>query len=118
MKLTAKIILIFALVLGSMLHSFADRGVRKKAKNKVMLNISSNSLSFKSSLNYNLKNGLKYKGFMLTETKPLPNFICLNGINSFQKGNTIYLSPYKQKIIIPELKQGYTGMKLIIKSRD
>jgi hypothetical protein len=35
---------------------------------------------------------------------------------SYQKGNTIYIIPYKQKIIMPEVKPGYTGMKLIIRS--
>lgn len=118
MRFTTKSILILALILGSMMHSFADRGVRKKSKNKVVLNISSNTTSFRNSLSYNLKNGLKYNGFILNEPKPLTSFISLNGVNSYQKGNTIYLSPYKQKIIVPELKQGYTGMRLIIKSRD
>jgi hypothetical protein len=118
MRFSTKSILVFALILGSMMHSFADRGVRRKSKSKVVLNISTNTASFKNSLSYNLKNGLKYKGFILTEPKPITSFISLNGINSFQKGNTIYLTSYKQKIIVPELKQGYTGMKLIIKSRD
>jgi len=99
------------------LHVFADRGLKKKTKNKVVLNISSAN-SFKNSLTSNLKAGLKYKGFLLTETKPLNSYISLNGINTYQKGNTIYLAPYKQKVIVPELKQGYTGMKLILKSKD
>ena len=117
MTRTAKTILLLTFILGNILNGFADRGVRKKAKNKVVLNISNNT-SFKNSLSFNLKTGLKYKGFLLTEPKPLTSFVSLNGINTYQKGNTIYLSTYKQKVIIPELRQGYTGMKLILKSKD
>jgi len=113
----AKIILLFTFILGNILNGFADRGVRKRAKNKVVLNIT-NTASFRNSLSFNLKTGLKYKGFLLTEPKPITSFVSLNGINTYQKGNTIYLSPYKQKVIVPELRQGYAGMKLILKSKD
>jgi hypothetical protein len=117
MTRSAKIILLFTFILGNILNGFADRGVRKRAKNKVVLNIT-NTSSFRNSLSFNLKTGLKYKGFLLTEPKPITNFISINGINTYQKGNTIYLSPYKPKVIVPELRQGYAGMKLILKSKD
>ena len=99
------------------MYSFADRGLRRKSKNKVTLNINTNS-SFKNSLSFNLKNGLKYKGVLLTGNQTENNAIFNNTITTYQKGNTIYLIPSKQKILIPEVTQGYTGMKLIIKSKD
>lgn len=118
MTRSAKTILLLTFILGNILNGFADRGVRKRAKNKVVLNITNNTSSFRNSLSSNLKTGLKYKGFLLTEPKPITSYVSLNGINTYQKGNTIYLSTYKQKVIVPELKQGYTGMKLILKSKD
>lgn len=117
MTRSAKTILLLTFILGNILNGFADRGVRKRAKNKVVLNVT-NTTSFRNSLSFNLKTGLKYKGFLLTEPKPLTSYVSLNGINTYQKGNTIYLSPYKQKVLVPELRQGYTGMKLILKSKD
>ena len=118
MRRSAKTILIVGLILGTMLHSFADRGLRRKAKNHVILNINTSN-TFTNSLSFNLKTGLKYKGFFLNETAPVNNFISVrNSIATYQKGNTIYLIPNKRKLITPEVKQGYTGMKLIIKSRD
>ena len=49
----AKSILLLTFILGSILNGFADRGVRKRAKNKVVLNIT-NTASFRNSLSFNL----------------------------------------------------------------
>jgi hypothetical protein len=35
---------------------------------------------------------------------------------TYQKGNTVYIIPQKQVYTVPEMKQGYTGLKLIIKT--
>lgn len=50
-----------------------------------------------------------------SESTPPGCFIQGSSMKLYQKGNTIYLIPNQQKIIIPEIKQGYTGMKLILK---
>jgi hypothetical protein len=55
---------------------------------------------------------------LYTGAQTVNNSIFVNTLSTYQKGNTIYLVPNKQKIIIPEIKQGYTGMRLIIKSKD
>lgn len=113
MKQISKSILIFGLLASGVLVSFADRGIRKKAKNKVMLNVSANP--FKSNLLYNAGNGLKYKGSLLVTEQKENQSLVSSSLLTYQKGNTIYILPYKQKVLIPEVKQGYTGMKLIIK---
>ena len=86
----------------------SDRGVRKKARtNHVILNVSPSE-------------ALKKK---LSELKSSDATYCdegttnFNSIKTFQKGNTIYIQPAPQKIITTEIKQGYTGLKLIIKSK-
>jgi hypothetical protein len=117
MKLSAKTISILCLVLCSAVYSFADRGLRKKSKNKVVLNISTNT-NFKNDLSNNLKSGLRHKGIQLNESQLDGKLFFTSNILSYKKGNTIYLIPNKQKIIIPEISQGYTGMKLIIKSNN
>ena len=109
-------ILLLAISLNSiMLLSYADRGVTKKGKTKITLNIAP-STSLKTDLSFNLKSGLKYKGSLLSGSTKTSTMVMQNTVVTYQKGNTIYVIPYKQKIIVPEMRQGYTGMKLIIKS--
>ncbi len=98
--------------MGQLFTSFADRGIGKK-KSKVVLNIKM-PVSFQSSLNFNLRNGLKYTGSLISST---PKTYSSNALITYQKGNSIYIMPYKQKLLVADVKQGYTGTKLIIKIR-
>ena len=93
--------------------SFADRGVGKK-KNKVILNIKTPN-HFQSSLNFNLKNGLKYTGSLINTslTTTPPN--SFSYLVTYQKGNSVYILPYKQKIFVADVRQGFAGTKLIIR---
>ena len=111
----AKKILLMGILTGTMLVSFADRGAGKKSRNKVILNINTTNSSFKNAISFNLKGGLKYKGSLLANTQQ-NNAGISTELVTYQKGNSIYIIPYKQKIIVPEIKQGYTGLKLIIKT--
>ncbi|HNP54255.1 MAG TPA: hypothetical protein PKK69_06545 [Ferruginibacter sp.] len=118
MKQHVKAIFLLSLMVGGMLFSFADRGIRKKSKSHVSLNIgSNNSIGFKKSLSlaFSNNNGLHYKGSLLLSEKKENQSLVSSSLMTFQKGNTIYILPVKQKIFVPEIKQGYTGMKLIIK---
>jgi hypothetical protein len=112
-----KSLLLLGILAGTMFYSFADRGMRKKARNRVTLNIATNS-SFKNSLSLNLSTGLKYKGMLFTGFQKQQNSLVASSLVTYQKGNTVYLIPNKQKMIVPEIQQGYTGMKLIIKSKN
>jgi hypothetical protein len=115
MRKFIKSLLIVSVVISNTLsYSFADRGVRSRSKKNISLNINTSN-NFRSSLNLNLKTGLKYNGIEFSENTPPSCFIQGSSVKLFQKGNTIYLMPSQQKIIIPEIKQGYTGMKLILK---
>jgi hypothetical protein len=97
--------------------SFADRGTGKKSKVKTALNITTPTASLKSSILSNIKsNGLSYKGSLLSTRKTGPNTVISSSLMTYQKGNTTYIIPYKNKVTIPEMKQGYTGVKLIIRS--
>lgn len=99
---------------GTAFNAMADRGVGKKSKTtKVTLNISTPS-TLKNSLSLNLKTGLRYTGSMVQSQQ---NGMMKTSLVTYQKGNITYIIPYKQKIVMPEIKPGYTGMKLIIKPR-
>jgi hypothetical protein len=116
MKQTFKILLIASLVCGNILSSFADRGLRKKSRSHISLNINTEH-GFKNNISLNLKNGLKYKGMMLTGYES-QNFSNFSFLKYYQKGNTLYILPPKQKMLSTELKQGYTGLKLVITAKN
>lgn len=115
MTQNAKFILVALLFSGTMLSGFADRGISKRKTPANNLFIASDSPG--SHITLSLKTGLKYKGSLLSGVSAVSaNSLTYNSYVKFQKGNTIYLVPYKQKVIVPEIRQGYTGFKLIIKS--
>jgi hypothetical protein len=112
LKKILRISLLVTVLTGQMLFSFADRGVGKK-KTKIVLNIKSPA-NFNKSLNFNLRTGLKYTGSLITA----PGNVCsFNTLVTYTKGNSIYILPYKQKIIVADIRQGYSGTKLIIRRK-
>ncbi len=97
---------------------FADRGTGKKSnKVKTTLNINTSSSSLKSSILSNLKNGLAYKGSLLANRQVSNSLIVNNNLMTYQKGNTTYIIPFKSKMTVTDMKQGYAGVKLIIRSK-
>ncbi|MCW3094022.1 MAG: hypothetical protein JWP81_5091 [Ferruginibacter sp.] len=96
-------------------EAWADRGIGKKG-NKTVLNITAPS-NIRNSIAFNLKSGLTYKGSLLNTGKNLGSAIVNNSIITYQKGNTTYILPYKNKITVTEIGQGYTGMKIIIRKK-
>ena len=99
---------------GVAFSALADKGIGKKNKTKVTLNINTSN-SLRNSISLNLKSGLKYTGSLLVNQQYEGNVILSNTLLTYQKGNTVYIIPHKQIIAVPEMRQGYTGMKLIIK---
>ena len=110
----AKMILGIVILSGITLSALADRGIGKKNKTNVSLNITTSG-SLRNSISLNLKSGLKYTGSLLTNQQTDGKTILSNTLLTYKKGNTVYIIPHKQIIAVPEMSQGYTGMKLIIK---
>lgn len=110
----SRIVTVIVLVCGICLFAFADRGGFVK-KNKPRLNIETNG-NLKNSIPFNLKSGLSYRGSFFTNSQKIGNTMVSDVYVSFKKGNTIYIVPYKQKILIPEYTQK-EGYKLILRSR-
>lgn len=118
MKPLLKKSLFISMLLSIAIFTFADRGVGKKAKVKTLLNITTTA-SLRNSISLNIKSGLSYKGSLSTSGQSLSgNSMLSNTILTYQKGNTTYIIPYKHKIVMPEIKAGYTGVKMIIRSRN
>lgn len=110
----SKIASVILLVCGVCLFAFADRGTFVK-KNKTHLNIRTNG-NLKNSIPFNLKSGLTYRGSFLLNSQVIGNSVVSDAYVSYRKGNTIYILPYKQKVLIPEYNQK-DGYKLIIRGR-
>jgi hypothetical protein len=117
MRQFTKSILILCIVSGNMLYLYADRGVRRKAKNKVVLNINTN-YNFRNSLNTNLNSGMKFNDYSLIEADCESTYVSGLLVSTYQKGNVVYLLPNKQKTVTPEIKQTFSGSKLVIKSKS
>ncbi len=115
MNTFTKKLLTIALLFSVAQVAMADRGVGKKSKNKTILNIYTLS-TVRNSIAFNLKSGLSYKGSLLSGTNAVGNSVMSNSLITYQKGNITYIIPYKHKILVPEIRQGYTGMKIIIRS--
>ncbi len=112
-----KTMIITAVLSGFAAVTFADRGAGKRNKLKTLLNINTN-YSLKNSLSANIKTGLTYKGSLLTGNRQvIGTSVISNSLMTYQKGNITYIIPYKQKMMMPEMTQGYTGIKLIIRSK-
>jgi hypothetical protein len=112
-----KTMLLGVVLVSTTTSAFADRGIGKKAKNKVSISLTGAS-TLKSSLFSNLKSGVTYKGNIALKK----NFVTSRGafsnsVATFQKGNTTYIIPTRNKIVIPEIKQGYTGLKIVIPTK-
>ena len=114
MKKITKMLLVVSILAGMAFSALADRGIGKKSKSKVELNMSTPT-GLRNSISLNLKSGLKYTGSLLTKQQFTGSNIYNNTLVTYQKGNTVYIIPSKQMVAVPEMKQGYTGLKLIIR---
>ncbi|MEO9022653.1 MAG: hypothetical protein ABI237_17275 [Ginsengibacter sp.] len=110
----SKIATVILLVCGVCLFAFADRGGFVK-KNNPHLNINING-NLKNSIQFNLKSGLSYRGSFFINRQQVGNNVVSDAYISYKKGNTTYIVPYKQKVLIPEYSQ-QNGYKLIIRGR-
>ena len=94
--------------------AIADRGGFGR-RNKIHFNIITLN-TLKNSVAFNLRSGLNYRGNSILNQQQVGNSIFTNSIASYQKGNTIYILPYKQRV----LTQSYSpasGYKLILRSK-
>ena len=111
----AKMILVVLMLSGIGFSALADKGIGKKNKAKITLNINAGN-SIRKSISLNLKTGLKYTGSLMVTPQLNGTSYLNNTLLTYQKGNTVYIIPQKQVYTVPEMKQGYTGLKLIIKT--
>lgn len=108
-----KILLFIVLLSGIINIASADRGSFAKKRSKTHLNIAILP-TLKNSIAFNLKSGLNYKGSSILNHGQVGNVMLNNTVISYKKGNSIYIIPYKQKVLIPSYSPE-SGYKLIIR---
>ena len=97
------------------LWASADRGGFGRKRSNIHLNITTLS-TLRSSIYYNLRSGLSYKGSTYLGQEQVGNSFYANTLISYKKGNTVYILPYKHKILIPQYS-AEGGSKLIIRRK-
>ena len=109
MRKTGKILFSFLLLTAVVLPSFADRGVSKRSRSKVAINIDTH-FSLKNNLS-----GLKYNGSL---SNPCSYLNCKEAGNliTYQKGNSIYIIHAKQKTVMLDADNSPEAIKVIVKS--
>lgn len=93
----------------------ADRGGFGRKRAKIHLNILTFN-TLKRSITFNLKSGLTYRGSTMVDQQQIGNSLFNSSVLSYKKGNTVYILPIKQKILIPDYNPS-TGYKLIIRPK-
>jgi len=108
------VILVVVMLCSAGIFAFADRGGITR-KDKPQLNIELHG-TLKNSIPFNLKSGIVFRGSEILSSERVGNSIVSESLVSYRKGNTIYLIPYKQRLVIPEYSNK-GGYKIIIRSR-
>ena len=114
MKVFSKILILSLFICGVGYYTLADKG-RFVKKNKTQLNIKTTA-TLQNSIPFNLKSGLSYRGSFSLNKQQIGSSVISDAYISYRKGNTVYILPYKQRILIPEYSQK-EGYKLIIRNR-
>ncbi len=115
MNKTSKILFILSLFTFICWVAMADRGGFGRKRNKIQLNITTHN-TLKKSIPLNLRSGVNFKGSQLLNHKKIGSTIFTTALISYKKGNSIYIIPYKQKILIPSYTLA-SGYKLIIRRK-
>ena len=115
MNRLTKIILVLVVFNSATALASADRGGFGRKRSKVHLNITTFH-SLKKSIPFNIKSGLTCRGSMLVDQQQVGTTFYNSTLLTYKKGNTVYVLPYKQKVLIPDYKPS-TGYKLIIRPK-
>ncbi|MFN2437592.1 MAG: hypothetical protein ABR503_00225 [Chitinophagaceae bacterium] len=95
---------ITALLIGGSLAAFATLGDGTGTKSSY----SKSLLSYKPVYNYKhftLKSGYNYRGSHIFSPKTSKeNYIILNKVITYQKGNTTYILPLKRKVLLDKIR--------------
>lgn len=93
--------LVTALFIGVSIAAFATLGDGGKknttTKGKNLLSSRSTTYNYKT---FSLKSGYNYRGNSFLNTEPKSQFVMLNTVMTYQRGNATYMLPLKKKLLL------------------
>jgi hypothetical protein len=98
---------LMALLLVSAAHiAFASFTGTSEDKSKTLYSLKNfNKTFYRSASPFSLRAGFEYKGSRLISVKREENgTLNLNSMMRYEKGNTVYIYPYKVKVNVPKFK--------------
>ena len=75
--------------------TLGDGGKKNKSNSVIVYNYSKN---------FSLRSGFNYKSNNIFATPETKNFIMLNTVVTYQKGNATYVMPLKKKVLLEKIK--------------
>lgn len=115
MRLPLKISILVLILSGIVFASYADRGINKRAKKKISVHIPAEIQSGKSALN--ATNNATYKGSVLNncEDECAPQSASGHYLMTYQKGNSLFILPVRQKVFLSDGEHSSTIPRLVVK---
>ena len=78
-------------------------GGKKSTSAKSLLSLRSNSLNYRS---FSLKSGYNFRGMSVIGTSRQDQYLTLNTVITYEKGNATYILPLKRKLLLDKVKFG------------
>jgi hypothetical protein len=100
-----------ALLLAVVGLSFASKGGGGEKKNK-SVPLKTEFTPIRTTGNFTLKSSLNYSGSFFLGQERTKNTISFNSLVTYEKGNSIFIMPYKYKVNIPGVSDGVNRTNL------
>lgn len=91
---------VIAVISLTAIAAFATLGDGRVKKNKPGQSLLTNKTKTTS---FSLRSGYSFRGSQVINTQA-QNFVSLNTVLTYQKGNTTYIVPLKKKVLLPNVK--------------
>ncbi len=99
---------VIAVISLTAIAAFATLGDGRVKKNKPGQSLLTNKTKTTS---FSLRSGYSFRGSQVINTQA-QNFVSLNTVLTYQKGNTTYIVPLKKKVLLPNVKIDISNRQL------
>ncbi|MBN8674159.1 MAG: hypothetical protein J0L56_08495 [Chitinophagales bacterium] len=99
-KFPGRTLAVIALISLTTVAAFATLGDGRVKKSKPGQSLLTNKTKTTS---FSLRSGYSFRGSQVINTQA-QNFVSLNTVLTYQKGNTTYIVPLKKKVLLPNVK--------------
>jgi hypothetical protein len=110
LKVFGKKLVVFLLIAGSAVASFATLGDGKikTTKDRPLRSLLSNKTQANS---FSLRSGYTFRGTQVM-SPAAPQYLDMNTLITYQRGNSTYILPLKKKVLLPNVKIDISNRQL------